>query len=79
MTIGKAHDNEPANSTRPPVCPTIMMFTRRSKMTDPYDRKPLGFAYDGTTLVAVGYTEGIVSHWEDATNYVVSRTPEGEK
>jgi len=56
--------------------------TRRRRcavMTDPYDRKPHGFAYNGTTLVAVGYTDGIVSHWEEATNYVVSRTPEGLK
>lgn len=29
-------------------------------------------------LVAVGYTEHIVTHWEEATNYTVSRTPQGE-
>jgi hypothetical protein len=43
------------------------------------DREPLAFAYDGLTLVAVGYQETIVEHWERATNYTVSRTPRGER
>lgn len=42
------------------------------------ERDPLAFAYDGTLLVAVGYREEIVDHWEEATNYAVVRTPEGE-
>lgn len=42
------------------------------------DREPLAYAYDGLSLVAVGYKETIVEHWEKATNYTVSRTPRGE-
>lgn len=42
------------------------------------EREPLAYAYDGTMLVAVGYREEIVTHWEEATDYTVSRTPRGE-
>ena len=43
------------------------------------DRTPLAFAYQGTDLIAVGYSEEIVKHWEDETTYTVSRTPAGEE
>ena len=43
------------------------------------DRTPLAFAYTGTDLIAVGYREEIVKHWEDETAYTVSRTPAGEE
>lgn len=42
------------------------------------EREPLAYAYDGLSLVAVGFDESIVVHWEEATNYTVSRTPRGE-
>jgi hypothetical protein len=42
------------------------------------EREPLAFAYYGTKLVAVGYTREIVNHWEERTDYEVSRTPRGE-
>lgn len=42
------------------------------------EREPLAYAYDGTLLVAAGYREEIVEYWEDATDYDVVRTPEGE-
>jgi len=41
------------------------------------DRTPLAFVYEGVALVAVGYRNEIVQHWEEATNYTVVRTPEG--
>jgi hypothetical protein len=54
--------------------------TTRGKGVDHLDeREPLAYAYDGLTLVAVGYHETIVGHWERATNYTVSRTPRGEE
>jgi len=43
------------------------------------EREPLAYAYDGLSLVAVGYDEAIVEHWEQATNYTVSRTPQGDR
>ena len=36
------------------------------------------YAYNGLKLVAVGYTEEIVEHWENRTEYTVSRTPKAE-
>jgi hypothetical protein len=42
------------------------------------ERTPLAYAYDGTVLVAIGFREEIVDHWEQATDYAVSRTPRGE-
>jgi len=41
-------------------------------------REPLAYGYDGLSLIAVAYDEAIVEHWELATNYTVSRTPQGD-
>ena len=56
-----------------------MSDTERGRGVEHLDKRdPLAYAYDGVSLVAVGYREEIVEHWEQATNYTVSRTPRGE-
>jgi hypothetical protein len=44
----------------------------------PDQREAVGYAYNGLKLVAVGYTEEVVEHWENRTEYTVSRTPKAE-